>query len=154
MYNLVCSSRSHSSVWRSFQDYTNWTKHHDYPSFISLLPISLANSLEMQMVDFRIDPSKSFAYPITEIATMKFQEGSTKEQMDAVLHSFMDLQPKISRELDLAGDNYPKYFAWGEMEGVPYTYCFSLGWDSLEVRVSIFEARRASAVKVVLRMAS
>ena len=108
----------------------------------------------MQMVDFRIDPSKSFAYPITEIATMKFQEGSTKEQMDAVLHSFMDLQPKISRELDLAGDNYPKYFAWGEMEGVPYTYCFSLGWDSLEVRVSIFEARWTSAVKVVLRMAS
>lgn len=138
------------SVWRSFQDYTNWTTQQDYSSFISSLPISLANSLEIQMVDFKVDPSEAFSCPITEIATMKFQEGSTKQQMDAVFHSFMNLRPKISRELDQSGDNYPKYFAWGEVEGVPYTYCFSLGWDSLEVRTTISEARQTSVVKTIL----
>jgi hypothetical protein len=73
-------------------------------SFISLLPICLANSLEMQMVDFRLDPLKSSAYAITEMVTMKFQEGSNKQQMDTVLHRFMDLRPKMSKELDLTED--------------------------------------------------
>jgi len=137
------------SVWRSFPGYTDWTQQ-DYPSFISLLPISIANSLEIQMVDFRVDPSEAFSCPITEIATMKFQEGSTKQQMDAVFHSFMDLRPKISKELDQSGDNCPKYFAWGEVEDVPYTYSFSLGWDSLEVRIQISEAHQTFDVKAIL----